>query len=130
MSFTKTTTGELKQSLASCSASLRAKSLSSVCAGSFAAIKSRSSPFLKLSSKKLVVKSMAEEITAGVILGLGRVGQALLDMSGGKDLVVKRGESVPADSHGPIFVCTRNDALNGIVESTPAQRRQGSVDPA
>eukprot|EP00897_Mesotaenium_endlicherianum_P000704 jgi/Mesen1/10634/ME000894S10211 len=69
----------------------------------------------------------ASNVNPGVIVGAGRVGQALEKMGGGKDVMVKRGESVPADSTGPIFVCTRNDALDGIVESTPPNRRDDLV---
>eukprot|EP00271_Cylindrocystis_brebissonii_P012914 TRINITY_DN32421_c0_g1_i1.p1 TRINITY_DN32421_c0_g1~~TRINITY_DN32421_c0_g1_i1.p1 ORF type:complete len:421 (-),score=40.22 TRINITY_DN32421_c0_g1_i1:564-1826(-) len=68
-----------------------------------------------------------EELVPGVIIGAGRVGSALAKLGGGKDIVVRRGESVPADSTGPIFVCTRNDALDGIVESTPEHRREDLV---
>lgn len=60
-----------------------------------------------------------------MIIGAGRVGQALEKMGGGLDIVVRRGESVPAESSGPIFVCTRNDALDSVVDATPEHRRQG-----
>ena len=38
--------------------------------------------------------------------------------------LVKRGESVPGEE-GPIIIATRNDALAGIVENTPENRREG-----
>ena len=44
-----------------------------------------------------------------------------------EDVMVKRGEPIPADSTGPIFVCTRNDSLAGIVESCPPARREDLV---
>lgn len=69
----------------------------------------------------------AEEVEAGVIVGAGRVGQALERMGGGRDVVVRRGESVRQDSTGPIFVCTRNDVLGAIVDATPASRREDLV---
>jgi len=62
-----------------------------------------------------------------VIVGAGRVGQALQNMGGGRDILVKRGETVPADSTGPIFVCTRNDVLGAIVDATPESRREDLV---
>ncbi|XP_024385757.1 uncharacterized protein [Physcomitrium patens] len=65
----------------------------------------------------------AGEVAAGVIVGAGRVGQAFEKMGGGRDIVVRRGETVPEDSAGPIFVCTRNDVLGTIVDATPASRR-------
>ena len=62
-----------------------------------------------------------------VIVGGGRVGQALADMGAGADLMVRRGEAVPADAPaGPIVVCTRNDDLQAVVDATPAERRKGA----
>ena len=40
-------------------------------------------------------------------------------------VIVKRGEPIP-DGSGPIIVSTRNDALQGIVDATPAHRREGA----
>ncbi len=62
-----------------------------------------------------------------VIVGGGRVGQALADMGaaqGVADALVKRGEGV-AGPEGPIVVCTRNDDLQAVVDSTPPERRKG-----
>jgi len=66
-------------------------------------------------------------VEPGVIVGAGRVGQALEKMGGGRDIVIRRGETVPEDSTGPIFVCTRNDVLAAIVDATPASRREDLV---
>lgn len=57
-----------------------------------------------------------------IIVGGGRVGKALQDMGNGDDVLVKRGESVPIDFPGPVLVCTRNDDLEGVLESTPKSR--------
>lgn len=43
-------------------------------------------------------------------------------MGGGRDLLVGRGQPVPADFEGPVFVCTRNDDLDAVLEATPASR--------
>lgn len=67
------------------------------------------------------------DIVPGVIVGGGRVGSALFKLGGGKDVLVKRGESIPGDSTGPILICTRNDALDGIVDMTPPERREDLV---
>ena len=62
-----------------------------------------------------------------VIVGGGRVGQALADMGAGADVMVRRGEAVPAGAPpGPIVVCTRNDDLQGVVDATPSERRKGA----
>ncbi|XP_051119379.1 uncharacterized protein LOC127243418 [Andrographis paniculata] len=64
----------------------------------------------------------AEKVVPAVIVGGGRVGKALQDMGGGSDVLVKRGESVPLDFPGPILVCTRNDDLDAVLDSTPKSR--------
>jgi hypothetical protein len=33
---------------------------------------------------------------------------------------------VPEDSTGPIFVCTRNDELDAVLQATPPSRREGN----
>lgn len=44
------------------------------------------------------------------------------------DIVLGRGQQFPEDAApGPIYVCTRNDALEGIVERTPPERREDLV---
>jgi ketopantoate reductase len=62
------------------------------------------------------------EVVPAVIVGGGRVGRALQDLGNGSDLLVKRGESVPLDFSGPILVCTRNDDLDAVLQSTPTSR--------
>lgn len=66
--------------------------------------------------------AMATQVVPSVIVGGGRVGRALQGMGSGDDLLVKRGDSVPLDFAGPILVCTRNDDLDAVLESTPKSR--------
>ena len=61
-----------------------------------------------------------------IIVGGGRVGQALADMGSGTDVLVRRGEPVSGPA-GPIVVCTRNDDLQAVVDATPPERRQGKL---
>ncbi|CAA7398651.1 unnamed protein product [Spirodela intermedia] len=61
-------------------------------------------------------------VMPAVIVGGGRVGRALQDLGDGRDLLVGRGQPVPADFEGPIFVCTRNDDLEAVLQSTPPSR--------
>ncbi len=70
--------------------------------------------------------SMEQTIEGGVVVGAGRVGQALEKMGLGRDVLVRRGEKVPEDSTGPIFVCTRNDDLDAVLQATPPSRREGN----
>ena len=41
-------------------------------------------------------------------------------------VLVKRGEAV-SSTEGPIVVCTRNDALQAVVDATPPNRRSGAA---
>lgn len=64
----------------------------------------------------------AKKVVPAIIVGGGRVGNALQDMGSGDDVMVKRGESIPLDFEGPILVCTRNDDLEAVLHSTPQSR--------
>ncbi|XP_043696195.1 uncharacterized protein LOC122646671 [Telopea speciosissima] len=61
-------------------------------------------------------------VVPAIIVGGGRVGRALQSMGNGDDVLVKRGESPPLDFPGPILVCTRNDDLEAVLQSTPQSR--------
>lgn len=62
-------------------------------------------------------------ITPGIIIGAGRIGQHLFDSNGGVDQLMKdRNQCIPPDTEGPIYVCTRNEDLEEIINSTPAHR--------
>lgn len=77
------------------------------------------------SSGQKSVEMESSAVVPAVLVGYGRVGQALEKMGGGLDTVVRRGQPIPADSEGPIIVCTRNDALAAIIDSAPPSRREG-----
>jgi hypothetical protein len=67
-------------------------------------------------------------VTPGVIIGGGRIGLHLFESNAKKDkLVSSRNQAFPLDSSGPIYVCTRNDALESIITATPTERRQDLV---
>lgn len=59
------------------------------------------------------------------IVGSGRIGGLLAE--GGKSIVVGREDSIDPEGTGPILVTTRNDALEGIVEKCPENRRKDLV---
>lgn len=59
------------------------------------------------------------------IVGSGRIGGCLAE--GGETVVVGREDSIDADGSGPILLTTRNDALDGIVEKCPENRRKDLV---
>ena len=66
--------------------------------------------------------SSSSEVPFATIIGAGRIGSMLAEH--GECLVLKRGDVVPADGSGPIFVATRNDSLEGIIDSTPENRKK------
>ncbi|GBF98408.1 hypothetical protein Rsub_10473 [Raphidocelis subcapitata] len=61
-----------------------------------------------------------------IIVGGGRVGQALAAMGPGTDVLVKRGGKIEGPP-GPIIVATRNDSLDAVVDATPRDRRKDLV---
>uniref|UniRef100_A0A0R0J7G8 Uncharacterized protein n=1 Tax=Glycine max TaxID=3847 RepID=A0A0R0J7G8_SOYBN len=76
----------------------------------------------KVSAMATTIAAPSTKVAPAVIVGGGRVGRALQDMGTGQDLLVRRGESVPPNFEGPIFVCTRNDDLESVLQSTPSSR--------
>ncbi|KAJ8617287.1 hypothetical protein MRB53_013473 [Persea americana] len=64
----------------------------------------------------------ATKVLPAIIVGGGRVGRMLQRLGDGRDVLVGRGEKVASDFNGPIFVCTRNDDLEAVLESTPQSR--------
>jgi len=68
---------------------------------------------------------MAADVPS-IVVGGGRIGSMLASL--GESVLLKRGQPFPAEpATGPIYVCTRNDALAGIVDATPAHRREDLV---
>eukprot|EP00429_Kryptoperidinium_foliaceum_P011310 CAMPEP_0176004984 /NCGR_PEP_ID=MMETSP0120_2-20121206/1974_1 /TAXON_ID=160619 /ORGANISM="Kryptoperidinium foliaceum, Strain CCMP 1326" /LENGTH=290 /DNA_ID=CAMNT_0017337681 /DNA_START=193 /DNA_END=1065 /DNA_ORIENTATION=- len=59
------------------------------------------------------------------IVGNGRIGGALAEA--GACVVLGRNDAIDPDGEGPILLATRNDALEGIVEKCPENRRKDLV---
>ncbi|XP_058195764.1 uncharacterized protein LOC131312055 isoform X2 [Rhododendron vialii] len=74
------------------------------------------------SSPTTMAAASAAKVVPAVIVGGGRVGRALQEMGNGDDVLVRRGEPVPLDFAGPILICTRNDDLEAVLQSTPQSR--------
>ncbi|XP_031478671.1 uncharacterized protein LOC116249640 [Nymphaea colorata] len=85
-------------------------------------------PFLLRPKASVSLSSMAAKgssatsIVPAIIIGGGRIGQMLQSNGTGEDILIRRGQKVPADFRGPIFVCTRNDDLDAVLEATPEAR--------
>ncbi|KAL1523940.1 hypothetical protein AB1Y20_018856 [Prymnesium parvum] len=66
--------------------------------------------------------TMSDADVPAIVIGGGRIGQTLATL--GESVLLRRGEPFPASpSSGPIYVCTRNDALAAVVAATPPERR-------
>lgn len=61
------------------------------------------------------------------IVGSGRIGSFLREQGPGDDLVITRGQSIPEDAPGPVYLCTRNDDLEDIIENCPPSKREDLV---
>lgn len=61
------------------------------------------------------------------IVGHGRIGNFLREMGSGKDLVIGRGERIPENAPGPVYLCTRNDDLEDIILACPEKKKQDLV---
>ncbi|VAI94351.1 unnamed protein product [Triticum turgidum subsp. durum] len=93
----------------------------------------------RAAASRISAAVMATAVQPAVVVGGGRVGQALLSMGppAGGDLLLRRGEALPpAAPAGPILVCTRNDDLDGVLDATPKSRwpdlvffQNGMLDP-
>jgi len=60
------------------------------------------------------------------VIGGGRIVSVL--EKGGESLLLKRGDSIPADNEGtPILIATRNDSLDKIIEECPKNRLKDLV---
>jgi hypothetical protein len=65
---------------------------------------------------------------ASTIVGGGRLGRALYGAMGFEgDVLLKRGESIPAGSTGPIHVCVPNDELTAVLDACPDKRVEDLV---
>lgn len=61
------------------------------------------------------------------IVGMGRIGNLLRSLGDGTDKIITRGEEIPPDAPGPIYLCTRNDSLEQLVSRCPEPRREDLV---
>eukprot|EP00980_Cylindrotheca_fusiformis_P001487 scaffold346_cov116-Cylindrotheca_fusiformis.AAC.1 len=64
-------------------------------------------------------------VAFSAIIGSGRIGSTLA--SAGNCVVLGREDKIDADGSGPILVATRNDALDGIIDHCPENRKQDLV---
>jgi len=68
---------------------------------------------------------LTEKDDSVTIIGSGRIGGLLAE--GDESVIVGRNDAINKEGSGPILVATRNDALDGIVEACPENRRKDLV---
>lgn len=72
-------------------------------------------------------ESTKTAVKPAVIVGGGRLGNALQQMGDGEDVLIGRDGAIPENHDGPVFVCTRNNDLDAVVHKTPASKRNDLV---
>ena len=75
------------------------------------------------------VSSFSASVTKGTIIGGGRIGGLLHELNGGVDQLITRNshEKISSGVEGPIYVCTRNNDLEAIIEACPKDRRDDLI---
>ena len=66
-----------------------------------------------------------DDVPYSAIIGNGRIG-AMLEKAG-NSVVLGRKDKIDPNGSGPIFIATRNDALDSIIENCPENRRKDLV---
>ena len=65
-----------------------------------------------------------------VIVGNGRIGSMLLEFGQRRkynDVLVKRGDPIPADHPGPVYVCTQAADLEAVLAACPEEKKDDLV---
>lgn len=76
------------------------------------------------------IKQEVTEDGPSVIVGDGRIGSMLLEFGsrrGYEDVTVKRGELIPADHRGPVYVCTQTADLEAVIAACPPEKKDDLV---
>ena len=78
-------------------------------------------PSSACSSPRAAVQMSAD--VPSIVVGGGRIGSLLASL--GESTLLKRGDPFPeSPATGPIYVTTRNDDLQGVIDMTPPHRRE------
>ena len=80
-----------------------------------------------ISKRSSFIAMAASSPTDGVIVGGGRIGNLLYELNNKKDVLLSsRDDKIPV-TKGPIYICTRNNDLDAIIEKTPEDQRENLV---
>ncbi len=66
-------------------------------------------------------------ITDGCIIGGGRIGEMLWEANNHKDVLSRSRQDPIPTAPGPIYIATRNNDLDAIIEKTPTDRHEDLV---
>ena len=72
----------------------------------------------------------SEDGPSTIVGSEGRIGTLLRDLGQRrefKDMYIKRGDLIPPDAPGPVYICTANDHLDAVVASCPDEKREDLV---
>lgn len=69
--------------------------------------------------------TMSSDADQAEIIGAGRIGSLLAEA--GNCVVLGREDKIDPNKSGPILIATRNDALDGIVDACPENRKKDLV---
>lgn len=75
-------------------------------------------------------RSQKTEDCPSVIVGSGRIGTMIREFGsrrGFDDVVVKRGDPIPHDHPGPIYVCTQTEDLEAVIKATPEAKKDDLI---
>ena len=76
------------------------------------------------------VKQEVTEDGPSVIVGTGRIGTMLRgfgERRGYEDVLIKRGDPIPADHPGPVYVCTPTADLAAVIAACPEEKKDDLV---
>jgi hypothetical protein len=62
-----------------------------------------------------------------IVGGSGRIGRMLSNAGTADDVIVGRGDRIPPDAPGPVYVCTRADDLEDIIMDCPEEKKEDLV---
>lgn len=78
---------------------------------------------LKSTVLKCSMSIVNNGVSNGIIIGNGRIGDFLYNSNKCNDILISsRTQEIPQDGEGPIYICTRNNDLEKIIQNTPKRR--------
>ena len=73
---------------------------------------------------------VTEDQPSVIVGGGGRVGSMLRNFGerrGFDDVIIQRGELIPADHPGPVYICTQTEDLSAVIAACPDEKKDDLV---